>query len=147
MEDERVLLKFLSQLKHKWVLLVLAVVGVALVAVGGSLADRREGKAVSTATADVGANETYRRALEAELTALVGSMEGVGRVQVMITLKEGEAYSYSGGKLVGTVCPRVEGVAVLCQGGGNDRVQKEVADALSALLDVGVHKIYVGKLT
>ena len=146
MEDERVLLKFLSQLRHKWVLVVLAVVGIALVAVGGVLT-RERADTEEKPTADHSSTEEYRLALEAELVAFVGAMEGVGRVEVMVTLREGESYSYSGGKLVGTVSPRVEGVAVLCQGGGSDRVRSEVAQALAALLDVGVHKIYVGKLS
>lgn len=147
MEDEHVLLKFLGQLKHKWILLVLAAAGILLVAIGGTRTQARADKDTSVPASSDSSARAYREALEADLTAFVGRMEGVGEVRVLVTLREGESYTYSGGKLVGSASPRIEGVAVLCEGCGDDRVRREVTQALSALLGVGAHKIYVGRLS
>ncbi|MBE5870783.1 MAG: hypothetical protein E7294_05950 [Lachnospiraceae bacterium] len=42
--------------------------------------------------------------------------------------------------------PKVTGVLVVCQGGGNARVKREISDAIMALFDLDVHKIKIAEM-
>ena len=42
--------------------------------------------------------------------------------------------------------PKIAGVLVVCQGGGNEEVKTEIVEALQALFDLDVHKIKVVKM-
>ncbi len=44
------------------------------------------------------------------------------------------------------VMPKVEGVLVVAQGGGDPKVAKNISDAVLALFPVEVHKIKVVKM-
>ena len=71
-------------------------------------------------------NDTEKK--EAELACFLENSKGVGQAQVRLCLdKEGE----------------IKGVAVICQGGNDPRVQAEVVRLLSAALGLGTNRIYV----
>lgn len=128
----------------------------------------------------------YAKRMERRLGEILGDMEGVGKVNVMITLKdEGEQMvekdrtkssentqeqdgstvrtgtqqqsqeetiysSQSGGNgepfVTREIAPRVEGILVVAEGGGNAQVAKNISDAVLALFPVEVHKIKVVKM-
>lgn len=116
--------------------------------------------AVSAAPADESA---YRQQLEQQLSDLIAQVEGAGRTTVMITLESGEETIYAldtlsgqtqqqqthvlldnGTALAQTVCtPRVCGVAVVCEGGGDVRVAVRITELVGALLDVPSNRICV----
>lgn len=142
MQDEAVFPKFLSSLKRKWLLAFLAGLGILLVLLGGTMTKN------STATANPTADQyeaEYRRALEENIGAMCKKIKGAGEVFVMVTLAEGNTYTYSGGKQVAHTLPKVLGVAVICEGGDKEQVKAEITEMIGALLDIGTHKIYVGK--
>ena len=110
-------------------------------------------------------NDNYAARLEERLTALISSVEGAGRTAVMVTLESGSESVYatdtdsdgasthvllgSGGAdgLVETVqTPRVLGVAVVCEGGGNAAVQCRVTALVEALTGIGTNHITVAKM-
>ena len=119
-----------------------------------------EPAAASAAPADESA---YRQQLEQQLSDLIAQMEGAGRATVMITLESGEETIYAldtlsgqtqqqqthvllddGTALAQTVCtPRVCGVAVVCEGGGDVRVAVRITELVGALLDVPSNRICV----
>ena len=80
--------------KNKWLIAVL--VGALLLVVAlpsGEKNEKNSGKgeeSVTTATTDSGGTKAdhYRRQLETELAQMLEEMEGVGKVKVMITLKD-----------------------------------------------------------
>ena len=116
----------------------------------------------------------------------LGEMDGVGKVEVMITTQDGgerivekditrssqEVSEEDGTLKRGTresqyqegtvfsqengaagepfvskeVVPRIEGVLVVAEGGGNAKVAKNISDAVLALFPVEVHKIKVVKM-
>ena len=41
--------------------------------------------------------------------------------------------------------PKVQGVAVICDGGDSPAVQKNISDAVSALLDIGASQISIAR--
>lgn len=108
----------------------------------------------------------YAAELEQRLAALLCQAEGAGRVEVMVTLAGGEQTVYAkdrrsaadgtqqeelalpgGTALVESVSmPRIQGVAVLCEGGGSPAVQSRVTDIVQALTGIGTNRITVAPL-
>lgn len=117
----------------------------------------------------VSANDTikdesaYRQQLEQQLEELIAQVQDAGETTVMITLESGEETIYAldtlsgqmqeqqthvllddGTALAQTVCaPKVCGVAVVCEGGGDVRVAARITELVSALLDVPSNRICV----
>ncbi len=50
------------------------------------------------------------------------------------------------GLLIKTIEPKVRGVAVVCEGGGNSSVQQQIYSAVSAVLNVSTSRISISKL-
>lgn len=112
--------------------------------------------AASAAPAD---DNVYRQ----QLSDLITQVEGAGKTTVMVTLESGEETIYAldtlsgqtqeqqthvllddGTALAQTVCtPRVCGVAVVCEGGGDVRVAARITELVGALLDVPSNRICV----
>ncbi len=140
------------------------------------------GKGAGTAS-----GESYERQQEERLKEALGKVEGVGRVEVMITLRsssekvvekdvpvrsqsveEGDAQGGSrttqeqerqettvyeeaeDGKRIPYVIqelePKVEGVIVVAEGGGNPEVKQNILEAVQALFSVEAHKIKIMKM-
>ena len=47
--------------------------------------------------------------------------------------------------VIQTIMPQVEGIVVICEGGGDPAVKAEITEAVSALFDIPAHKIKVLK--
>lgn len=108
----------------------------------------------------------YALQLQNRLQALIAQVEGVGAVDVMVTLSSGEENVYAtdrqtqadgslsinhvlqgNGGLVETVqTPCVLGVAVVCEGGGEAAVQNRVISLVEALTGVGANHITVAQM-
>ena len=116
--------------------------------------------------------EEYRQALEAQLTDILSKMEGVGEVQVLVTLAGSEEYVYAkaddrtvtdtqtrssvsyvtvGGSreaLLETVAhPGITGVVIACGGGGSPAVQERVTRAASVACGLPANRIFVTSLS
>lgn len=109
----------------------------------------------------------YQAQLEQRLAKLIAQVEGAGKTTVMITLETGEERIYAldtqsgqtqsqqthvllkdGTALEQTVClPRICGVAVVCEGGGDVRVAARITEMLSALMDLPTNRICVEQRT
>jgi stage III sporulation protein AG len=107
----------------------------------------------------------YQSDLEQRLSALISQLDGAGKTTVMVTLESGEETIYAldtqsgqtqsqqthvlledGTALAQTVyLPQVQGVAVLCDGGGDVHVAARITELLSALLDLPTNHICVEK--
>ena len=117
------------------------------------------------------AQEAYREALEEELCTILTSIEGVGRVKVLVTLGKSAEYQYAqqgdrriSGDTVQTSCtyvtvgssreallesvavPSVTGVIVVCEGGGSSSVQEQVCQAVSVACALPYIQICVTRL-
>ena len=102
--------------------------------------------------------EAYRVSLEERLTALCTEIEGVGTASVFLTLSsteiavyeknlsgENETVASSGGEglLIAYRMPEIQGVTVVCDGGSDPTVQKELFGALKHLLGIGGDQIHI----
>lgn len=111
----------------------------------------------------------YKRKMEEELVELLRKVEGVGNVQVMLTLRasnekvtlkdntnkgdtnEEETVLIEDGDrnsspyVIQEKEPEIEGVVVVCGGGDNSAIKREITEAVSALFQIDSHKIKVMK--
>ena len=112
------------------------------------------------------AQASYAQDLETKLQTVLAKTEGVGNVEVMVTLEQQQETVYvtdrqteadgsatvshvlpGGSGLVQTVrMPQVLGVAVVCTGGGDVAVQNRVVALVQALTGVGANHITVAKM-
>lgn len=114
--------------------------------------------------------EDYESRMERKLESLLRAVEGVGEVRVMLTFEgsgekrvekdqiqsaeqtsEETVYEEHGSSertpyVTSQSNPRVEGVLVIAQGGGNSQVRKEILEAAQALFGIDAHKIKIMKM-
>ena len=83
---------------------------------------------IAIPTGEVQMQTEYSTELEQRLVTVLEGMEGVGNVKVMIT---------------STNDKKVEGVAIVAEGGGNAVVVQNITEVVEALFDVETHKIKV----
>ena len=146
-------------------LLALGLAGMLLLALSEWLPQKPASAAAPSAAQATAADADYAARLEARLAALLSRVEGVGQVRVMVTLAAGEQTVYArntqsaadgshtenyvvlgDGALTQSVeSPTVQGVAVVCAGGGSSAVAARVTEIVAVLTDVGASHISVSK--
>jgi stage III sporulation protein AG len=122
--------------------------------------------------ADTVSNEDYRLQIQDQLTQILSRMEGVGEVEVLVTVEGSEEYHYAkqgdslvtdeqvkksstyvtvGGTskeaLVESVThPVITGVVVACEGGDRSTVRENVYKAAAVACGISSAQIYVTKM-
>lgn len=86
-------------------------------------------------------NQVTESDLEAQLTRVLSAMEGVGEVEVMITLESTESSLFGTDSGTGKVC----GVVVVAEGAGDAVVETRISNAIKALFSIDAHKISIVK--
>ena len=99
--------------------------------------DDTEPKEDTTSSRDASKGE-----LEEKLEQVLASMEGVGEVKVMITVKESSSDLFSDEKEEGEVL----GVVVVAQGAGSAAIDSKIMTAVKALFGIEAHKISIVKM-
>ncbi len=149
------------------VALLALVVGVALFFIGHRTG---EGQAAVPETPPAGAGsvtvEEYRAALEGRMEELCRQVAGAGEVHVAVSLEGGFAYVYACDRKVTSAgestsyltvgngagesvvylsekAPTITGIGVVCTGGMDAEVRRELTSLLAAAYGVGANKIYV----
>ena len=155
------IIKIFKNKNNRLICLILIIGVVLMVAAGGH--DRKK-EAVSTA------NEIAVEDEEKRLADILSQIDGAGEVSVMITYysstekdiayetktaSRGDKSETSEDKkavrtdgepmVVKEVYPQVKGVIVTAQGAGNTAVKAAISEAVSASLDVPVHRICIFK--
>ncbi len=111
----------------------------------------------------------YKAELEQELRELLQSVQGVGTVQVMLTLRASnekvtlkdnssredtqeeetvlieDSDRNSSPYVVQEKEPELEGVVIVCDGGDDTQIKREITEAVSALFQIESHKIKIMK--
>ena len=85
----------------------------------------------------------YEQALEERLEKILSEIEGVGAVDVMVTLDTSEQNEYgkNAGMLLSVTAPRVRGVIVVCDGGDSITVKEKVMNAVSGVF--GINSLHI----
>lgn len=111
----------------------------------------------------------YKAEMEQELRELLQSVQGVGTVQVMLTLRASnekvtlkdnssredtqeeetvlieDSDRNSSPYVVQEKEPEMEGVVIVCDGGDDTQIKREITEAVSALFQIESHKIKIMK--
>jgi stage III sporulation protein AG len=161
-----------GRLGHKWLLLLLSALGIALILIGNGdwLAGRKEEKDATSAQVDPLA--AYATSTEQKIAALCESIRGVDQVTVVVTLEGDVTYIYAtdtesserdgvvekhteyvtigSGTNEQTVLltreyPRVSGIGIVCRGGGDATVRREILSLLSATYGIPTNQIYIAE--
>lgn len=143
----------------------LGLAGLVLLALPEWLPQEEMSPRVETEASTPG-SEDYAIQLQERLEKLIAQVEGAGTARVMVTLASGEENIYATDRqtssdgqdsvshvlldhngLVETVqTPRVLGVAVVCEGGGDAAVQNQIIELVKALTGVGANHVTVAKM-
>ncbi|MBR3811788.1 MAG: hypothetical protein IKJ16_05610 [Agathobacter sp.] len=86
--------------------------------------------------------EESTTSLQNQLEQVLSSMEGVGKVKVMITTQEDTNSSFGIEDSTG----EVSGVLVVAEGAGSPSVKERIKEAIKALFSIDVHKISIVKM-
>lgn len=133
-------------------LLLLVVAGVALLVLSlpssywgsGNTSGQGSGQSSSGKTdASVTAMELYTDKKEKQLEKILEKVEGIGKVEVMITL---DGAAETNRLMENTRAQKVEGVLVVAEGAGNAQTDAEIIRAVQALFSLESHKIKVMKM-
>ena len=104
--------------------------------------------------------EAYARALERRIALFCAQVEGVGEVSVAVSLESGYRRIYAREDdsyvMVGSGAsramvylseepPRLSGIAIVCEGGGDPTVRQRLIGLLSAAYGIGSNKIYIAE--
>ena len=114
--------------------------------------------------------DSYKEQLQQQLKELLEHMDGVGKTRVMLTFyddgtdqldknvtkdgskKEETTVVYDTGDtkqpyVIRRQMPKIEGVVVVAQGGGNAKTVTEISNAVMSLFPVEAHKVVVVKMS
>lgn len=149
-------------------LVVVGLIGMVLLCLSEWLPDSAPADASAEQTAASSSSndeQQYAAELELRLQDLIQAVDGAGQCRVMVTVsageetiyatdtEQGETSSRSEHVLLGNealvqsvLAPTIQGVAVLCEGGENPRVQNTIVELVRALTGVGANHITVTKM-
>ena len=163
MSDEK---KSKGQLKMLPVI-ICAVAGILLLIYGGNIGKSSAEENNTKVSAEISAfdEKQYEELLVKKIEDVCSKVKGAGQVSVAVTLdgsyraiyaqnsSDGSSIkreyllvgsgSSEAALLIGYSPPEILGVGIVCAGGGNDTVRREIISLVSALLDVPTNKIYV----
>ena len=153
MTGEFSILKYIKNLRGKWTICILFIVGVALLLLGGGV----EGSKSEQIEDGYSAND-YKKEIEAEIKSLCMQVSGDIAPSVTVTLECGEEYVYAtradgsyitaSGEtvLLYVKPPKVSGVAVVCRNGDAPEVKNEITLLICSLFDIGSNRVFVGDI-
>jgi len=156
--------KFLSSKKAVTAAAVLGALGMLMILFSGG--DNSESNLQTNEASGSTSWSDYTVQTEERLEALLSSIDGVGRVKVMVTVGSTEEYVYAeavkqasdkeereyatvkitGGEeaLVKKInVPVITGVVAVCDGGGSDKVREDVYRAVTSALGIPSNRVYV----
>lgn len=139
---------------------IVGIIGMLMIVFsGGEKEEIPENTSDSTAFSQ---NDAYEAKLENRLAEILSGIQGVGKVDVMITLSSSEEYIYAeetdtssdrqqtefviadkGGVVTKVNSPKVTGAVIVCEGGGNTQVCEKVYEAVSVALGLPSNRICV----
>lgn len=130
---------------------------------------KKQKQEASDVSVDFAYTDLYSENINAELSELLASIEGVGKARVMITVSSTEEYVYAEELKRGTSQaeksfviidngsqeealvkkinnPQISGVVIVCEGGDDPRVCEKIYKAVSTVLDIPTSKIYAAEM-
>lgn len=136
--------KFLENPKAVKIIIIAGVIGIALIFIS-SYFEADKGKL------DESFDDTqkYGQSLELSLEEIVRKIQGVGEVDILLTMENSSENVYLSEKDTKTkeIQPKVRGVVVVCDGAEDPVVCGRVMSAVTKALDITSTKVCITKLT
>lgn len=140
-----------------WIIVLALAAGIILIILGSRAAKKSDTeKDVSVSGSSV---TQYEAALEAKIRNICEKVSGVSDVTVAVSLDGGfeNVYARDGsdnyvlvgngsnesGVFLGERAPVISGVGIVCGGGDDPRIQRELISLISAALGIGTNKIFI----
>jgi len=146
-------LKKSGKLKY---LLIILIAGIVLILAGARMSKK---DADSNGSSQAVSISEYEKQLEAKIKNLCEQVDGVSDVTVALSLEGGYEYVYAtdgsddyvlvgsgndeSGMFLGQKAPKISGIGIVCAGGGDPGVQKELLSLISAACGIGTNKIFI----
>ena len=153
------LLGFLGARGRMWILLGGLLAGILLITAGTFFETDTATKDAATYEMELDALLEYEAALEKEVGKLCEQVKGVGQVDVLLHLKGGTRVQYatdergspasvgsgSAEKALGetVILPEIAGVAIVCRGGEDPRLQQILTDLIATALGIPTNRVAV----
>ncbi|MEE0980644.1 MAG: hypothetical protein U0K91_03075 [Acutalibacteraceae bacterium] len=154
--------------KKRLFIIVAGIVGVLLLVVSEFIPESEEDVEI-TENDDEMSFTSYEKDIEERLKNLIESIDGAGKVQVMVTIESGDEKVYAteskktenneeknyvlvdiegsdSGLLLKIAQPEIRGVAIVCQGADSPTVRNAVVGAVTSVLGISSNRVNVSKM-
>ena len=154
--------------KKRLFIIVAGVVGILLLVVSEFIPEGEENVKI-TENDDEVSFTSYEKDIEERLKNLLESIDGAGKVQVMVTIESGDEKVYAteskksenneeknyvlvdiegsdNGLLLKIAQPEIRGVAIVCQGAESPTVRNAVVGAVTSVLGISSNRVNVSKM-
>ena len=154
--------------KKRLFIIVAGIVGVLLLVVSEFIPESEEDVEI-TENDDEMSFTSYEKDIEERLKNLIESIDGAGKVQVMVTIESGDEKVYAteskktenneeknyvlvdiegsdNGLLLKIAQPEIRGVAIVCQGADSPTVRNAVVGAVTSVLGISSNRVNVSKM-
>ena len=164
----KVLSEKLKCVKKRLFIIVAGIVGILLLVLSEFIPEGEE-NVVITENDDEMSFTSYEKDIEERLKKLLESIDGAGKVQVMVTIESGDEKVYAteskksenneeknyvlvdiegsdSGLLLKIAQPEIRGVAIVCQGADSPTVRNAVVGAVTSVLGISSNRVNVSKM-
>ncbi len=163
--------KLLTKLKADKRIIIILIIGFAgiLLLTLSELIPQKDEKVEAEKASEVQTVYEYEESLEKRLSTLLSSIDGAGKVRVMLTLDCGDENIYAAedkqseassereyvlvenngeksGLLLKIAQPEVRGVAVVCEGADSAKVREEITGVVTAVLRLSTNRVNIAKM-
>lgn len=155
--------------KKLFVIVVVCVLGVVLLVVSELFPETPNDENKELEKFEEISFDAYEKTLESRLKTLLESINGAGKVQVMITVESSDEKVYAtetnksdsseerkyvlidtedtdDGLLLKISQPEIRGVAVVCQGADSPKVRQEITGAVTSVLGISTNRVNISKM-
>jgi len=151
---------YISELKRNGklkFLIIILIAGIVLLILG--VRAQKSDTAKGSESAETVSISEYEIQLEEKIKRLCERVDGVSDVTVALSLEGGYEYVYAidgsedyvlvgsgndeSGMFLGQKSPEILGVGIVCRGGGDPKIQRELLLLISAACGIGTNKIFI----
>lgn len=155
--------------KRILLIVLIGIVGILLLTLSEIIPDKDDEQKLQDNDTKTESITEYEQNLEKRLEDLLTSVDGAGKVRVMLTLDCGDESVYAtenksseksdeksyvliendgenGGLLLKVSQPQVRGVAVVCEGADSAKVKQEITGTLTVVLGISTNRVNIAKM-
>jgi len=142
------------------------IVGIAMIFIANRTGEERKSDDVELHYDEKVTDDLPKENTEMELEKILSEMSGAGKIKVMISYESSDeklvlkdldgtggenTVMFSGSSekepfIYKSLSPQIGGVIVVAEGGGNIEIKSTIADAVSTILGIPLHKVKVLKM-